>query len=89
MQYVFLMAVTSHILVQFQNVCFKCLCQSLRLAGWGCGLVVIVKFPTVCPNELINILAPCLSLTSAPQLLVAFCTAMLCFVAWFLFSGPG
>ena len=50
----------------------------------------VVKFPTVCPNEdeVVTILAPCLSLTSAPQLLVAFCTAMLCFVPLFLFSEP-
>ena len=50
----------------------------------------VVKFPTVCPNEdeVVTILAPCLSLTSAPQLLVAFCTAMLCFVAWILFREP-
>ena len=50
----------------------------------------VVKFPTVCPNEVevVTVLAPCLSLTSAPQLLVAFCTAMLCFVAWILFREP-
>ena len=50
----------------------------------------VVKFPTVCPNEdeVVTVLAPCLSLTSARQLLVAFCTAMLCFVAWILFREP-
>ena len=31
----FLIAVTSHILVQFQNISFNCICQSLRLGGGG------------------------------------------------------